>query len=153
MNETRRRMLLFLAAAVLIMGGCNDMTDVGDDPDPPNRPATRAPVVLANLEVTPGPISPTVSAELRNTWTKTVQAVSWWASFVDGHNRPVLGFGDDPASNFIFQRRTIAPGETVSAEWFASFFNLAVRVDDHAVCEVTFTDGSQWEPDTFDSNC
>ena len=143
MNETRPRMLLVLAAAVLVMGGCDDMMDVDRSP----------PVVLEELDVTPGLVWPNVSADLRNTSSKTIQAVSWWATFIDGHNRPAYGLLRDRVANFIWQSDTIAPNETVTGNWTVTWFDLAVRIDDSGVCEVTFTDGSKWEPDTFDPNC
>ena len=127
---------------VIALAGC-DITETTPEP----------PVELANFEVTPGFVWPDVSADLRNTASKTIQAVSWWATFLDGHNRTAYGLARDRAANFIWQSETIAAGETVRGTWNAAWFDLAVRVDASGICKVTFTDGSQWEPPTDEPNC
>lgn len=135
-----------VAAAVLaaLLIGCEEMMA----PDPP-------PVELASFEVTAGVVWPDVSVDLRNRSSKTVQAVTWWATFRDGHNRTAYGLVGDDVANFVWQGpgETIAPGATVRGTWTVTWFDLAVRVDGSGVCRVTFTDGSQWEPDTHEPNC
>jgi hypothetical protein len=150
-ESTRSRVLptvraLLAVVAVLLLAGCEEMTTV---PDPPERAASTkpepSPVVLKNPEVEQGLVSPKVVADLRNTSNKTVQAVTWWATFLDGNNRAVYGLAGQDVARFIWHSETIVPGGTARGTWHLTFFDLAVRVDETGVCMVTFTDGTQWE--------
>lgn len=142
MKKRRIYWTLFTLGVVLALAGC----------DPIETPAT-PPVELANFEVTPGLVWPNVSVELRNRSSKAIQAVSWWATFLDGHNQTAYGLARNEVARFIWQSDRIAPGSTVQGTWTASWFDLAVRVDESGVCKVTFTDGAQWEPATHEPNC
>lgn len=132
---------LLALGMVLALAGCEDVME------------TEPPVELLNFEVASGPVWPDLSADLHNTSSKTIQAVSWWATFLDGHNQTAYGLLDDSVANLVWQRSNIAPGATVRGTWTLTWFDLAVQVDESGLCKVTFTDGSQWEPSTHEPNC
>ena len=144
-----RRMLIGAGAfavgalVLVLVAGCELFEDEHDSP----------PVELSNFEVSAGVVWPEVSVDLHNGSEKTLQAVSWWATFLDGHNRTAYGLSRDSVANFIFQSDTIAPEETVRGTWIATWFDLAVRVDEHGICKVTFSDGTDWTAPTGTTEC
>lgn len=134
--------MVVVVVCLLALSGCDELFKE----EPP-------PVILENMTVVDGYLFPDLEVTLMNRSSKPVQAVSFWASFTDGHNRPVKGLAGDPAHNMRWQRETIPPNGTVRGTWGLVWFDLATRVDDSGVCLVTFTDGNQWKPRTPHSNC
>ena len=119
------------AALLLVLSGCE-------------RAVLPAPIELKNLRVEDGPVWPVLHMDVENVSAKTVQEFRIWATLVDVHGRPVYGLRDARESRSAYTQVEIEPGEvhkfTVTLVWF----DYAHSVVEHGVCDVTFTDGTEW---------
>jgi len=126
---------IFLGAALLlVLPGCE--RDV--------LPA-EVPIELKNLRVVDGPVWPVLHVDVENVSAKTVQGFRLWATLVDADGRPVYGlFDDDRVFKTVYTPVEIRPGEVHEFDVTLVWFLYAHSVVEHGVCEVAFTDGTEW---------
>ena len=123
--------MLMGAALLLVLSGCE-------------RSVLPAPIELKNPRVEDGLVWPVLHVDVENVSAKTVQGFRMWATLVDADGRPVYGLLDNRVFQSVYSRVEIDPGEvhefTVTLVWF----EYAHSVVEHGVCEVGFSDGTEW---------
>ena len=124
--------MLLCAALLLVLPGCEQ----GVLPAPP--------IELKNLRVEDGLVWPVLHVDVENVSAKTVQGFRMWATLVDVDGRPVYGLLDNRVFESVYTHVEIEPGEVYQYKVTLVWFNYAHSVMEHGVCEVTFSDETEW---------
>ena len=119
------------AALLLVLPGCE-------------RGVLPAPIELKNLRVEDGPVWPVLHVDVENVAAKTVQEFRILATQVDADGRPVYGLLDNRVFESVYTQVEIEPGEVHKFNVTLVWFTYAHSVVKHGVCEVAFSDGTEW---------